>query len=222
MPILVYAQIGVNTVTPQGVFHVDSQGNTSGGINGTDDVLISSAGNVGVGIVTPTAKFDLRGDIRILDGTQQRNYVLMSDAVGVGSWTKIAYLRVISGSDANAALANFPVSAGGEGQFRDSGVRITLPAGEWQIAFTATYFNNTSSSLNIWWDLSSSPNSYVFAGRVVSYTASPGQYIATTATYMVTPTITTTYSVWATGMNFPAGASVNYGGSGKIWATPVE
>ncbi len=47
---LLYAQIGINTKTPQGVFHMDPEGNTSGTANIKDDIIIASDGASGVNI----------------------------------------------------------------------------------------------------------------------------------------------------------------------------
>ena len=49
-------------------------------------MTLNSAGNVGVGITSPTAKLDISGKVKITDGTQGAGKVLTSDANGLASW----------------------------------------------------------------------------------------------------------------------------------------
>jgi len=51
------------------------------GLNGA-----SSSVNVGIGTTAPTAKLDIAGSIKIVDGTQAAGKVLTSDANGLASW----------------------------------------------------------------------------------------------------------------------------------------
>jgi hypothetical protein len=48
--------------------------------------VVNDAGNVGIGINIPTETLDVRGTLRIVDGTEAAGYVLTSDANGVASW----------------------------------------------------------------------------------------------------------------------------------------
>lgn len=80
------SQVGINSQSPLGIFHVDPKGDTSGTTNGSDDFIISSDGRVGIGTVSPTASLDVVGNLRIADGTEYDRYVLTSDDNGVGSW----------------------------------------------------------------------------------------------------------------------------------------
>ncbi|NDW09526.1 hypothetical protein [Dysgonomonas sp. 520] len=86
------SQVGVNTETPQGVFHIDGQRNTNGNTNVADDVVVTSAGNVGIGTNSPQTKVDIRsttqgGGFRLQDGSQGNGMVLTSDASGNGKWS---------------------------------------------------------------------------------------------------------------------------------------
>ena len=46
----------------------------------------SNTGNVGIGTHTPDSKLHVVGSIKMVDGNEQNDYVLTSDADGVGSW----------------------------------------------------------------------------------------------------------------------------------------
>jgi hypothetical protein len=77
------AQVGVNTTTPAGIFHVAAGG---------DSVVISTAGNVGVGVNPPaTVKLDILGStqgdaLQIIDGLEKAGNLLTSDAQGNTRW----------------------------------------------------------------------------------------------------------------------------------------
>lgn len=49
-------------------------------------LTIKADGNIGIGSITPLAKLDIEGNIRIADGTQAAGRVLTSDANGLASW----------------------------------------------------------------------------------------------------------------------------------------
>ena len=51
-------------------------------LGGTGDYAV----NVGIGTTTPSAKLDIVGAIKITDGTQGANKILLSDANGLASW----------------------------------------------------------------------------------------------------------------------------------------
>ncbi|MFA6353620.1 MAG: hypothetical protein WCW93_01670 [Candidatus Paceibacterota bacterium] len=53
---------------------------------GLEKGLIVENGNVGIGVVEPTAKLDIAGNIKIVDGNQGEGKVLTSDADGLASW----------------------------------------------------------------------------------------------------------------------------------------
>ena len=88
---LLNAQVGINTENPQGMFHIDGQGNTTANTNISDDVVVTATGNVGVGTNAPATKVDIRtstagNGFRLQDGTQGNGMVLTSDANGNGKW----------------------------------------------------------------------------------------------------------------------------------------
>jgi hypothetical protein len=53
---------------------------------GNRRININELGNVGIGTITPAAKLDIAGNIKITDGSQGANKVLTSDANGLASW----------------------------------------------------------------------------------------------------------------------------------------
>lgn len=75
---------------------------------------------MGLGTISPTTKLEINngsttGAIKIVDGTQGNNKVLMNNAASVGSWSGIAGSRfgLLSGGSANgtAVQINLPNSA---------------------------------------------------------------------------------------------------------------
>ncbi|MBE0644180.1 MAG: tail fiber domain-containing protein [Bacteroidetes bacterium] len=53
----------------------------------TEGVFIDGAGNTGLGVTSPSAKLDVAGQVKIVDGTEGAGKVLTSDATGLASWT---------------------------------------------------------------------------------------------------------------------------------------
>ena len=75
-------------------------------------MTLKSSGNVGIGTVSPEVKLDVQSGgtsaapiaaIKIVDGNQNNNYVLTSDANGIGTWKPAAVTNIYN---ANGALAN--------------------------------------------------------------------------------------------------------------------
>ncbi|MEP6792853.1 MAG: fibrobacter succinogenes major paralogous domain-containing protein [Saprospiraceae bacterium] len=55
-------------------------------------ITIAQSGNVGIGTITPAAKLDIIGTIKITDGSQGTDRVLTSDQNGKGTWKQIENL----------------------------------------------------------------------------------------------------------------------------------
>lgn len=53
---------------------------------GTEDFTILANGNVGIGVIAPTTKLDVNGQIKIAGGSPGAGKVLTSDADGLASW----------------------------------------------------------------------------------------------------------------------------------------
>ncbi|UZT97262.1 hypothetical protein ODZ84_19035 [Chryseobacterium fluminis] len=79
-----YAQVGINTTNPQGVFHVDgARDNPSTGAPTTaqiNDFIVTSTGNVGIGIVAPQKKLDING-ISIKSWGEKLINVILPDVI---------------------------------------------------------------------------------------------------------------------------------------------
>ncbi|WP_345991958.1 hypothetical protein AAEU33_08200 [Chryseobacterium sp. Chry.R1] len=88
-----YAQVGVNTVNPQGVFHVDgAKDNPATGTptatQQANDVLVDASGNVGVGTITPSNKVHINAanPLRLQGltaGNSSTDPLVVADANGV-------------------------------------------------------------------------------------------------------------------------------------------
>lgn len=96
--ILTYAQVGIETAYPKGIFHID--GNKDNPKDGTalsaaqqanDFIVLQKTGQVGIGTTTPTTNLEINngtvnGAIKIVDGNQGAGKYLMSDATGLATW----------------------------------------------------------------------------------------------------------------------------------------
>lgn len=144
---IINAQVGISTSNPQGIFHVDgAKDNASTGIPSVsqqrNDFIVTSAGNTGIGTVTPVTKLDITSDspgaIKITDGTQGPDKVLMSDANGVGSWKVPASIRATANGVFPSPSAD--VSSSGSGTVY-SNVYIDLTEGKWAVNAGLTISN---------------------------------------------------------------------------------
>lgn len=92
------AQIGINTENPLSslLLHIDAKKDTSGTNNTDDDVVITTNGNVGVGTIAPTSSLTVNGSFRINDGSQAQDYILVSDADGIGTWRNVTVNKYIT------------------------------------------------------------------------------------------------------------------------------
>ncbi len=222
------SQVGINIQSPQGIFHIDPKGDTSGMANSSDDFVIDASGRVGIGTVSPTASLDIVGNLSIVDGTEYDHYVMTSDANGLGAWERQTYTSRIVGtvSATLASIRSGDNNISNSANWTYSGVRITLPAGSWMIYFYSIYNNNNSSNFTIWWDLCTT-STWVVAnriGRVLSYFSPTTGLSPTYASYAVSPTATTTYYVIGFaggGGGLSANLTFTYNSGARIWAIPV-
>jgi hypothetical protein len=107
------AQIGINTESPSGLFHVAAD----------DNVVIDNNGNVGIGTTLPAAKLDVRGSVQIIDGLESSGRLLTSDPSGNVRWAEV----MSSGGSVEAVLELAP-------QTFQSNTYTTIPASEYRVA----------------------------------------------------------------------------------------
>ncbi len=201
------AQVGINTANPLGTFHVDgSKDNPTTGTPSTtqqaNDLIVTSTGNVGIGTTTPTRKLEIVSPtspaLRIKDGNQHVNYVLMSDADGYGTWKALS----------NAITATFPaagfsgaVASPATGTVNYTGVTLTLPPGKWLILTNVVLnaspdpANGKGAWVRLQWSTSSTSQTGNFIGQLNSgmFIAPYGNAIGSTLTENTTSTDQTYY-----------------------------
>lgn len=78
--------------------------------NNNTAITVDSAGNTGIGTITPTTKLDIAGKIKITDGTEGTGKILVSDATGTASWTTILDTGTVVGFSADSLLPLFSTS----------------------------------------------------------------------------------------------------------------
>lgn len=208
----IHAQIGIQTESPLQIFHVDPKKdtNSTGTIGYTDDVVIDNDGQLGLGIINPTAKLDIRGTFRLRDGNQADGRVLITDNNGIAEWGDRPKIEVIEVDNINLLLAGKTFTT----KPSYSNISITIPEGTWQVMFQVT----CTASNNMYWDLCTSPTSYSITDianrRAMSSATNP---VSVTAIYFVTNTKATTYYIWAS----TRVGTATYLASGTLWALPV-
>ncbi|MBD8349463.1 MULTISPECIES: hypothetical protein [unclassified Dysgonomonas] len=96
--------VGINTKTPNRLIHIDAQGNNTASVSDfsplvSDDVIIDNTGNIGIGVLSPTAKIHIDSKengvaipgFKLVDGTQKAGRALMSDKDGFATWRPIDF-----------------------------------------------------------------------------------------------------------------------------------
>lgn len=160
------AQVGVNTTNPQQVFHIDGKNtslteNASSGVptpeQQSDDLVVTKNGYLGIGTSSPTKRVEISsstaGAIKIVDGTQGVEKVLMSDVNGVGTWQMPSVLKdVVKGMF-------YRNSTGGEilTQSDDTSIKykylnadIKLTKGKWIVNAGNTLKSNIANGQIVW------------------------------------------------------------------------
>jgi hypothetical protein len=156
--------IGINTVNPRGVLHIDGASTptttnpSAGSISPTqasDDVVVDASGRIGIGLLEPEAKADILsgtpGALRIQNGTEGEGKYLFSDAAGTGTWTPLAagswyaalYDGELLGYNINytvRALSNYSgslISSTGGGSVNATAGSVTVPVtGKYRITIS--------------------------------------------------------------------------------------
>jgi hypothetical protein len=116
------AQVGIGTQNPQGIFNIDGAKNnaTSGAPTAAqqnDDFVVTAAGNVGIGLTTPTNKLDVRSAASSLyvslasfyapNNTTSGNNTLLNFGVGASQGNAAQFRFVYTGSDAATNRVDF-------------------------------------------------------------------------------------------------------------------
>ena len=102
--IALHAQIGINTDNPLALFHIDAKGNTTSAWVGVeDDVVVSNAGNLGLGTIAPPNRVSVISSgvdtgLHLPNGSKSGN-ILTSDVSGHSVWKegKVQYQTVVYG-----------------------------------------------------------------------------------------------------------------------------
>lgn len=157
---LAFSQVGINTENPQAIFHIDGKSSTqttnpTTGVptaaQQVDDFVVTSDGNVGVGIIAPTAKIHTistneYGAFQMQDGSEGTGKFLASDANGKSTWVNSPLTPVVFGNlDTSSTLFNL----GANQYVRDN---ITLTKGKWlvYVGKLLSPASNPSPSNNVW------------------------------------------------------------------------
>lgn len=162
-----FSQIGIWTENIQSgiLLQIDSgkDNPTVGAPNSSqalNDIVISTAGNVGIGTTSPTAKLHIvtggtssapNPQLRIDDGTAQTNRVLMSSPNGTTQWED--YIPGFTLGTMSAAGLTIPTTGIGNTTFVNTNATIILSPGQWFIYFTVGMLCNgttTTSNYRIW------------------------------------------------------------------------
>lgn len=123
------------------VLLIDPLKNTNGTSGTSDDVVIVSNGNVGIGTASPSVRLDIRGTLRIVDGAQSNGAFFVSDENGIGSWYDSDFIgrRIVWGS----ILQTKNVTT----TYQDiTSVSLDLTGGLWMIAAKADVTGTLSST----------------------------------------------------------------------------
>ncbi|MBI5631587.1 MAG: hypothetical protein HY921_11980 [Elusimicrobia bacterium] len=93
-------------------------------ITTADAYLARDAGSVGIGTVAPGAKLEVRGDVKIVDGSQGSGKVLTSDAAGLASWQALLPTGAVMFFDLASCPSGWAPMVAARGRYL-----VGLPAG---------------------------------------------------------------------------------------------
>jgi hypothetical protein len=143
-----------NTQTPAfwGMFN-DSTLGFYGQQNGWSTFLSTKNGNMGIGVGLPTSKLHVRGSLRIDNGTQGVNKVLVSDLAGNATWqdliTPDVHLSALSMSTTNIPSLFPNVLTNWNNLDEGGGTNWNATTGEYTITVAGYY----SATCNIQWGI---------------------------------------------------------------------
>lgn len=151
-----YAQMGINTMNPLGLFHVDGLGNNANNTSLTptqqlDDFILLRNRRVGIGTTIPFVKFEISSNelgkgLKLVDGTEGEGKILYSgiDSLGYANWSKKTIYAVLGSMNGGM---NIPLSTdkfdynstnSNKGLF-PTGSYIELPPGKWLITLDTQF-----------------------------------------------------------------------------------
>lgn len=153
-----FAQVGINTTEPKGVFHVDAKGNTQGNTNISDDVIVDSNGNLGIGTLTPQAKVHIYTDgtvpaIRISDQSEAAGSMLMfHDDTGMVNWVPKPFsIKRVETKDLRTDFVMNGRNSGDHVEITQPGKGLKLPPGIWMIMAKYMIYNHKGDQGNLFW-----------------------------------------------------------------------
>lgn len=152
-PFFAFAQVGIGTVDPKGILHIDGKSDTHlSNSNVKDDIVISNAGNLGLGTITPAAKVTIVNDsdmpsIRITDGTQGAGKLLISDANGVATWSFPKNSDLIIGEFQNGGISYKFADHSGDALIYTKSF-IDLPQGTWEVNYVILFQVSATTDVN--------------------------------------------------------------------------
>jgi len=82
---------------------------TIDGDGGAEVMRAQSDGLVGIGTITPNERLEVNGHIRMTDGNEAANTVMVGDAAGTASWADISTVQDGTGTD-DQKLQTFTLS----------------------------------------------------------------------------------------------------------------
>ncbi|MBF0575583.1 hypothetical protein [Dysgonomonas sp. GY617] len=199
-----YAQIGINTETPFGIFNIDAGSDNSQTTNinrFNNDIVIDNEGSFVIGNTTAASntRLDINGTFRLNDSFQASDKVLVTkDITGTANWAIEPYPQLYLEPELSSILSPFRIT----NSRKYSGVSITIPGGAYEITFVTAFKNSAIGKMvNIECDLSESSTAFSSLGQVCSSasisTTSAITYSTLAAVYAIPYSVTSrTFYIW--------------------------
>lgn len=140
-----FAQVGINTSNPQGIFHIDgAKDNNTTGVptapQQLNDFIVTSTGNVGIGTAAPTAKMEINSGTANTSGLKFTNLtsatpVSVGQTIGVDTSGNVVTLPnptavgVTTAEVDSSSGADFNVNDSSDAIVSGSTQTITIPTG---------------------------------------------------------------------------------------------
>lgn len=97
---------------------------------------IESDGDVGIGTNSPSAKLDVRGAIRMVDGNEQTGYIPVSDSTGKMTWTDPLTQDLIKSGHEFSSTETFLINSSTGWRDAYTAVPLVKGAGNWLVFVT--------------------------------------------------------------------------------------